>query len=99
MYGVIKVVVRSLVRMLLGDLFFKGICVNGIFFGFIDILIMEKVGIFVEVILVVKVGFVVENFMKWIGSVDEIVKVVLFLVLDDFVYIVGIDLVVDGGLI
>lgn len=75
------------------------ICFNVIVFGVIDILLFLKWGKFVEWVCVCKVEFVEVILVGCMGMVDDIVCVVFYFVSDELLFVVGIELVVDGGVL
>ncbi len=97
-YSATKAAVRSLARTLSAELVDKKIRVNAIAPGTIDTPIFEKLGIPEGAVDEVKEGFKSIIPMKRIGSPDEIARAALFLASDDSSFVMGVDLVVDGGL-
>jgi len=96
-YSATKAAVRSLARTLSAELVDKKIRVNAIAPGPIDTPIFEKLGIPEEAVGGVKDGFESTVPMKRMGSPDEIARAALFLASDDSSFVLGVDLVVDGG--
>jgi NAD(P)-dependent dehydrogenase (short-subunit alcohol dehydrogenase family) len=97
-YSASKAAVRSLARTLSTELADKNIRVNAIAPGPIDTPIFEKLGFPKEAVGAVKEGFKNLVPMKRMGSPDEIARAALFLASDDSSFVMGIDLVVDGGI-
>ncbi len=96
-YSATKAAVRSLARTLSAELADKKIRVNAIAPGPIDTPIFEKLGVPEEAVGEVKEGFKSTVPMKRMGSPDEIASAALFLASDDSSFVMGVDLVVDGG--
>ena len=96
-YSATKAAVRSLARTLSAELLDKKIRVNTIAPGPIDTPIFEKLGVPAEAVGEVKEGFASTVPMKRMGSPDEIARAALFLASDDSSFVLGIELVVDGG--
>ena len=96
-YSATKAAVRSLARTLSAELVDKKIRVNAIAPGPIDTPIFEKLGVPAEAVGEVKEGFASTVPMKRMGSPDEIARAALFLASDDSSFVLGIELVVDGG--
>lgn len=99
-YNVVKGGIINLIRVMVIDYVRNGICVNFIFLGMIEILLIDKLLGIKEQEMGVK--FCEVN--KWImlfgcfGQLKEMVMVVLFFVLDDSLYVIGEDIIVDGGI-
>ena len=96
-YSATKAAVRSLARTLSAELLDKKIRVNAIAPGPIDTPIFEKLGVPAEAVGEVKEGFASTVPMKRMGSPDEIARAALFLASDDSSFVLGVELVVDGG--
>ncbi len=97
-YSATKAAVRSLARTLSAELVDKKIRVNAIAPGPIDTPIFEKLGVPEEAVGEVKDGYTSIVPMKRMGSPNEIARAALFLASDDSSFVMGVDLVVDGGL-
>ena len=97
-YSATKAAVRSLARTLSAELADKKIRVNAIAPGPIDTPIFEKLGAPEEAVEEIKGGFESMVPMKRMGSPDEIAGAALFLASDDSSFVLGVELVVDGGL-
>lgn len=67
------------------------IWVNVVGFGFIVILLLDKMDLVVCKVLEVK------YVLGWLGKVDEVVVLVVWLVSDDVFFVMGIYYVIDGG--
>ena len=96
-YSATKAAVRSLARTLSAELADKKIRVNAIAPGPIDTPIFEKLGAPEEAVEEIKGGFESMVPMKRMGSPDEIAGAALFLASDDSSFVLGVELVVDGG--
>ena len=97
-YAATKAAVRSLARSLSAELAPQGVRVNVVSPGPVETPIFGKMGLPAEA-----VGAWVEQVRTKVpaarfGSVDEIAKAVLFLASDDSSYILGEQLLVDGGM-
>ena len=97
-YSATKAAVRSLARTPSAELVDKKIRVNAIAPGPIDTPIFEKLGVPEEAVGEVKDGYKSIVPMKRMGSPNEIARAALFLASDDSSFVMGVDLVVDGGL-
>jgi len=97
-YSATKAAVRSLARTLSAELADKKIRVNAIAPGPIDTPIFEKLGAPEEAVEEIKGGFESMVPMKRMGSPDEIAGAALFLASDDSSFVLGVELVVDGGM-
>ena len=96
-YAATKAAVRSLARTLSAELVDRKIRVNAIAPGPIDTPIFEKLGVPEEAVGDVKEGFKSIIPMKRMGSPDEIARAALFLASNDSSFVMGVELVVDGG--
>lgn len=97
-YGASKAALRSLVQSLSLELIDRGIRVNAISPGPIATPIFDRFGLPPEVIHGIKGEIERKSPIKRFGSPDEIAKVALFLASDDSAYVVGEEIVVDGGM-
>ncbi len=97
-YAATKAGVRSLARTFSAELVERGIRVNAVAPGPIETPIFGKVGVPEEGIPGMKDGFRNGVPMKRLGSADEVGKAALFLASDDSSYVLGAELLVDGGL-
>ena len=97
-YSATKAAVRSLARTLSAELADKKIRVNAIAPGPIDTPIFEKLGAPEEAVEEIKGGFESMVPMKRMGTPDEIARAALFLASDDSSFVLGVELVVDGGM-
>ena len=94
-YSASKAAARSLTRTLSADLITRGIRVNSISPGLIDTPIHPKMGAAGED---VREGAKQAIPLGRVGTPDDIANAVAFLASDEASYIVGIELIVDGGL-
>lgn len=97
-YGASKAAVRALGRSFAKELLPLGVRVNVISPGPIDTPIYDRPGGFADGRGMLG-QFAAGNPMKRAGTVEEIAHTVAFLASDEASYIVGVDLLVDGGLI
>jgi NAD(P)-dependent dehydrogenase (short-subunit alcohol dehydrogenase family) len=97
-YGACKAAQRSLVKTLGLELIGRGIRINAISPGPIATPIFGRVGLPSEVEQAVKAEIERKSPIKRFGSPEEVAKAALFLASDDSSYIVGEELVVDGGM-
>ena len=97
-YSATKAGVRSLARTLSAELVGRGIRVNAVAPGPIETPIFEKLGVPEEGIPGMKEGFKNVVPMKRFGTAEEFAKAALFLASDDSSYVLGVELVVDGGM-
>lgn len=100
-YMVIKVVILVFIKNVVMQYVFMGICVNCVLFGMMDMfMICELFKVFyggdIEE-MCVKCN--VQCLMGFMGDVWDVVYVLLFLVFDCVCYIMGLDMIVDGGLL
>jgi NAD(P)-dependent dehydrogenase (short-subunit alcohol dehydrogenase family) len=97
-YAACKAAQRSLVQTLSMELIERGIRVNAISPGPIDIPgFGSRWGMPPEAVQAARDEFVSKSPMKRFGKPDEVANAALFLASDDSSYIVGAELVVDGG--
>ncbi|MDP3843440.1 MAG: SDR family oxidoreductase [Oxalobacteraceae bacterium] len=97
-YGASKAALRSLVQSLSLELIGRGIRINAISPGPIATPMFERFGLPADTVLAIKGGIERKSPIQRFGSPDEIAKVVLFLASDDSSYLVGEEIVVDGGM-
>jgi NAD(P)-dependent dehydrogenase (short-subunit alcohol dehydrogenase family) len=96
-YSATKAAVRSLARTLSAELVHRGVRVNAVSPGLVETPIYGKLGLPPEAVKAwgeqLLAGVPVQRF----GRDDEIAKAVLFLASDDSTYVLGENLLVDGG--
>lgn len=97
-YGASKAALRSLVQSLSLELIQRGIRVNAISPGPIATPIFDRFGLPADAVLARKSEIERKSPSKRFGTPDEIAKVALFLASDDSSYVVGEEIVVDGGM-
>lgn len=97
-YGASKAALRSLVQSLSLELIQRGIRVNAISPGHIATPIFDRFGLPADAVLARKSEIERKSPSKRFGTPDEIAKVALFLASDDSSYVVGEEIVVDGGM-
>ncbi|MDT5272382.1 MAG: hypothetical protein QOH49_4568 [Acidobacteriota bacterium] len=96
-YSASKAALLSLVRTLSADLVGRGIRVNAVSPGPIETPIFGKMGLPSETIHETKKGFSEQVPLKRMGRPEEIAKAVLFLASSDSSFLVGTEIVADGG--
>lgn len=96
-YGASKAAVRSLVRVLGGELIGRGIRVNAVSPGPVQTPIYGKLGVPEEQLQAFATQLQQKIPMQRFGNSDEIAKAVLFLASEDSSFVLGEELVVDGG--
>ncbi len=97
-YSATKGAVRNFARTLSTDLAPRGIRVNVVSPGPIETPIYSKMGMTEEQLKGMAEGFAALVPMKRFGSSDEVAKAVLFLASDDSSYVLGEEILVDGGI-
>ena len=97
-YAASKAALRSLVQSLSLELIGRGIRVNAISPGPIATLMFDRFGLPPEAVHGIKGENERKSPSKRFGTPDEIAKVALFLASDDSAYVVGEEIVVDGGM-
>lgn len=97
-YAASKAALRSLVQSLSLALISRGIRVNAINPGPIDTEGFNRLPVPKEVFQAIKTDIVNRSPIKRLGSPQEVAKVALFLASDDSAYVVGEEIVVDGGI-
>lgn len=97
-YSATKAAVRSLARTLSAELVGQGVRVNVISPGPIDTPIYGKLGLAPETVEQIAGQILGKVPMARFGRPDEIAKAVLFLASDDSSYMLGENLLVDGGM-
>jgi len=97
-YGASKAALRSLMQSLSLELIGRGIRVNAISPGPIATPMFDRFGLPPEVAQGIKGEIERKSPIKRFGTPEEIAKVALFLASDDSAYVVGEEIVVDGGM-
>jgi NAD(P)-dependent dehydrogenase (short-subunit alcohol dehydrogenase family) len=96
-YAASKAALRSLVRVLAAELLERGIRVNAVSPGPVKTSIISKTGISQEQLEQVTTRLQQSVPLKRFGQPEEIAKAVLFLASDEASFVLGEELVVDGG--
>jgi NAD(P)-dependent dehydrogenase (short-subunit alcohol dehydrogenase family) len=96
-YAASKAAVRSLARSLSAELVEQGIRVNAVSPGPIETPIYSKLGLPDDALQAMSSQLIQQIPMKRFGQADEIAKTVLFLASDDSSFMLGEEIVVDGG--
>lgn len=97
-YAASKAALRSLVQSLALELSGRGVRINAISPGPIETPIYERVGLPPAMVQGIKGEIARKSPSGRFGSPDEVAKVALFLASDDSAYLVGEEIVVDGGM-
>lgn len=97
-YGASKSALRSLVQSLGLELIQRGIRINAISPGPIATPIFDRFGLPADTAQEIKREIAHKSPSKRFGTPEEIAKVALFLASDDSTYVVGQEIVVDGGM-
>lgn len=97
-YSATKGAVRNLARTISSDLAPRGIRVNAVSPGPIETPIYGKMGMSEEQLHGMAEGFTQMVPMKRFGASEEVAKAVLFLASDDSSYVLGEEILVDGGI-
>jgi NAD(P)-dependent dehydrogenase (short-subunit alcohol dehydrogenase family) len=96
-YAATKAAVRSLARSLSAELVEQGIRVNAVSPGPIETPIYSKLGMSAEALQAMSSRLIQQIPMGRFGQADEIAKAVVFLASDDSSFMLGEEIVVDGG--
>jgi NAD(P)-dependent dehydrogenase (short-subunit alcohol dehydrogenase family) len=97
-YAASKAALISLAKTLSGELLGRGIRVNVVSPGPIETALLSKVGIPTEKLSEVAAGIQAQVPLKRFGTAAEIASAVTYLASADAAYIVGTELLVDGGM-
>lgn len=97
-YAACKAALRSLVQTLGLELIGRGIRINAISPGPITTPMYERLGLPDEVQQAIKAEITNKSPIKRFGAPEEVAKAALFLASEDSSYIVGDEIVVDGGM-
>ena len=98
-YGASKAAVVNLAKTLSADLLSKGVRVNVVSPGPISTPILDRMGLPEEATRQIKDNITQQVPLKRFGHPDEIAAAVLFLSSSESTYVLGTELVVDGGMI
>jgi NAD(P)-dependent dehydrogenase (short-subunit alcohol dehydrogenase family) len=96
-YAASKAAVRSLARSFSAELVGQGIRVNAVSPGPIETPIYSKLGMPAEAVQSMAAGLIGQIPMGRFGQADEVAKAILFLASDDSSFMLGEEIVVDGG--
>jgi NAD(P)-dependent dehydrogenase (short-subunit alcohol dehydrogenase family) len=96
-YAASKAALRSLVRVLAAELIERGIRVNAVSPGPVKTSIISKTGVSQEQLEQITAKLKQSVPLKRFGQPEEIAKAVLFLASDEASFVLGEELVVDGG--
>jgi NAD(P)-dependent dehydrogenase (short-subunit alcohol dehydrogenase family) len=96
-YSASKAAVRSLARSFSAELVGQGIRVNAVSPGPIETPIYSKLGMPAEAVQSMAAGLIGQIPMGRFGQADEVAKAILFLASDDSSFMLGEEIVVDGG--
>ncbi|HTZ00353.1 MAG TPA: SDR family oxidoreductase [Rhodocyclaceae bacterium] len=96
--GATKAAVGSLVQSLGLALVDRGIRVNAVCPGPIDTGGFQRIDVPPDVLQSIRSGIAGRSPMRRFGTPEEVAKVALFLASDDSAYVVGEEIVVDGGI-
>ncbi len=97
-YGATKAALRSLVQTLALELAGRGIRINAVSPGPIATPMFGRFGLPPEVAQAVQAQMTAKSPMQRFGRPDEVARVALFLASDDSSYVLGEEIVVDGGM-
>ncbi len=98
-YGASKAAVINLAQTLSADLLEKGIRVNAVSPGPITTPILDRGGLTPEQLQGTKDWIISQVPLKRFGTTDELARAVLFLSSSDSTFVVGTELIVDGGMV
>lgn len=97
-YGATKAAIRSLVMSLGLELIPRGIRINAISPGPIATAMFDRFGLPQDVAQATREHITQKSPIKRFGTPEEVAKLALFLASDDSSYIVGEEIVIDGGM-
>lgn len=97
-YGACKAAQRSLVKSLGLELIGRGVRINAISPGPISTPMYGRIGLPDDVEQMIKAKILDKSPIQRFGDPEEVARVALFLASDDSSYIVGDEIVVDGGM-
>lgn len=98
LYAASKAALRSLVQSFALELAGRGVRVNAISPGPIETPIYDRVGLPAEMVQGIKGEIARKSPRGRFGTPEEVAKVALFLASDDSAYLLGEEIVVDGGM-
>ena len=98
-YSASKAALLSLARTLSAELVGRGIRVNAVSPGPVETPIFGRMGLPVEAVGETKRGFSEQVPLKRMGRPEEIAKAVLFLASSDSSFLLGTEIVADGGVV
>jgi NAD(P)-dependent dehydrogenase (short-subunit alcohol dehydrogenase family) len=98
-YGASKAAVVNLAKTLSADLLERGVRVNVVSPGPVETPIFDRMGLAPEQTQETKAWIQDQVPLKRFGHVDEIAAAVLYLASDESRFVVGTELVIDGGMI
>src|SRR6185503_5711 len=98
-YGASKAAVVNLAKTLSADLLSRGVRVNVVSPGPISTPILDRMGLPEEATRQIKDNITQQVPLKRFGHPDEIAAAVLYLSSSESTYVLGTELVVDGGMI
>jgi NAD(P)-dependent dehydrogenase (short-subunit alcohol dehydrogenase family) len=97
MYNAKKATGRSLARTLAADLVGRNIRVNALSPGATDTSMFDRLGLSGDQLKALKASTAEQIPMKRLGRPEELAKAALFLASDDSSYLLGAEIMVDGG--
>jgi len=97
-YSATKAAVRSLARSFSAELISRGIRVNAVSPGPVETPIFSRMGLSQQEIEGFGEQMLSQHPMKRFGKPEEIASAAVFLASDDSSYVLGVELVVDGGM-
>ena len=98
-YGASKAAVVNLARTLSADLLARGVRVNAVSPGPVETAILGRMGLTEEQLGQTKAWIADQVPLKRFAHADEIAAAVLYLASDESRFVVGTELVIDGGMI
>ena len=97
-YSASKAAVRSFARTLSAELLERRIRVNVVSPGPIDTPLFGKLGLPDDQVHTMAAGIISQIPLARFGNADEVAKAVLFLASDDSTFILGEEIIIDGGM-
>ena len=89
---------RSFARTLSAELLERRVRINVISPGPIDTPLFDKLGLPADQVHTMAAGIVSQIPLARFGNADEVAKAVLFLASDDSTFILGEEIIIDGGM-